>query len=241
VAGRPEYTHPRGRHGLIGPFGGRQITIAIVAVIAVAVALVALTSPLGTTRPSGPRDPRASAYLVGSPTIGLAPGSVPPGFEIDLGGGKTFQLTDLDGRPIRLEEYRGKALWVTFWATWCPPCQSETPVLRDVYAAYRDRGLELVAVEIQETVDVGRQYAEKYGLGYRIGADVSADVFHAWRGYALPTHFFIGPEGTIRYVVSLPLDRETAIGYVESVLPAASPGPATPVPTSPVPTPSASG
>lgn len=225
MAGRPEFSHRRGRHGLIGPFGGRQIALGIALVVAAAVALVAMTSPLGTVRPPGPGDPRATAYLVGSPTTGLAPGSVPPGFEVVLGDGATFQLTDLDGRPIRLEDYRGKAVWVTFWASWCPPCQVETPVLRDVYDEYRARGLELIAVEIQETVDVGRRYAESYGLRYTIGADVSGHVFRAWRGYALPTHFFIGPEGTIRYVVSLPLDRATAVGYVESILPAGASSP----------------
>jgi peroxiredoxin len=225
VAGRPEFTHRPRKHGLIGPFGGRQIALGIALVIAAAIVLVAITSPLGSTRPPGPDDPRPTAWLVGSPTVGLAPGSVPPGFSVAGGDGQTFQLTDLDGRPLRLEDYRGKALWVVFWASWCPPCQAETPVLRDVYDEYRARGLELIAVEIQETVDVGRRYAESYGLRYTIGADVSGHVFRAWRGFALPTHFFIGPEGTIRYVVSLPLDRATALGYVESILPAASPSP----------------
>jgi peroxiredoxin len=225
VAGRPEFTHRPRKHGLIGPFGGRQIALGIALVIAAAIVLVAITSPLGSTRPPGPGDPRPTAWLVGSPTVGLAPGSVPPGFLVAGGDGQTFQLTDLDGRPLRLEDYRGKALWVVFWASWCPPCQAETPVLRDVYDEYRARGLELIAVEIQETVDVGRRYAESYGLRYTIGADVSGHVFRAWRGFALPTHFFIGPEGTIRYVVSRPLDRATALGYVELILPAASPSP----------------
>jgi peroxiredoxin len=226
VAERPEFTHRPRKHGLIGPFGGRQIALGIALVVAAAVALVAVTSPLGSTRPSGPGDPRPSAFIVGSPTIGLAPGSVPPGFTVDASNGQSFQLTDLDGRPLRIEDYRGKAVWVVFWASWCPPCQAETPVLRDVYDEYRARGLELIAVEIQETVDVGRRYAESYGLNYTIGADVAGHVFRAWRGYALPTHFFIGPEGTIRYVVSLPLDRATAVSYVESVLPAVSASPA---------------
>jgi peroxiredoxin len=225
VAGRPEFTHRPRKHGLIGPFGGRQIALGIALVIGAAIVLVAITSPLGSTRPPGPGDPRPTSWLVGSPTVGLAPGSVPPGFSVASGDGQTFQLTDLDGRPLRLEDYRGKALWVVFWASWCPPCQAETPVLRDVYDEYRARGLELIAVEIQETVDVGRRYAESYGLRYTIGADVSGHVFRAWRGFALPTHFFIGPEGTIRYVVSRPLDRATALGYVELILPAASPSP----------------
>jgi peroxiredoxin len=231
VTTRPEFTHRPKKHGLIGPFSGRQITIGVVSVIVAAVALVAITTPLGSSKPPGPNDPRASAYLVGSPTIGLAPGSIPPGFEIDIGDGKKFQLTDLDGKPLRLEDYRGKALWVTFWASWCPPCQAETPVLRDVYNEYHARGIELIAVEIQEPVDVGRRYAENYSLKYTIGADVSGEVFRAWRGYALPTHFFIGPEGTVRYVVSLPLDRATAVKYVESVLPAAASPAASPAPS----------
>ena len=222
MAGRPEFTHRPRKHGLIGPFGGRQIALGILLVIAAAVALVALTAPLGSTAPRGPGDPRPSAFLVGSPTIGLAPGSVPPGFMVDAGNGQFFQLTDLDGRPLRLEDYRGKAVWVVFWASWCPPCQAETPVLRDVYDEYRARGLELIAVEIQETVDVGQRYAASYELNYTIGADVSGHVFRAWRGYALPTHFFIGPEGTIRQVVSAPLDRATAVRLVESILPASS-------------------
>ncbi len=225
MAERPEFTHRPRKHGLIGPFGGRQIALGIALVVAAAVALVAVTAPLGSTRPIGPGDPRPSAFIVGSPTIGLAPGSIPPGFAVDAGDGQSFQLTDLDGRPLRIEDYRGKAVWVVFWASWCPPCQAETPVLRDVYDEYRARGLELIAVEIQETVDVGKRYAESYGLNYTIGADVSGHVFRAWRGFALPTHFFIGPEGMIRYVVSLPLDRATAVSYVESVLPAIAPSP----------------
>ena len=61
---------------------------------------------------------------------------------------------------------------MNFWASWCPPCQQETPVLRDTYAAYHDQGLEVIGISVQETneADVGA-YATKYSLGYTVAAD----------------------------------------------------------------------
>src|SRR4029078_7651841 len=94
----------------------------------------------------------------------------------DLGdSGATVQLTDLDGNAVRLADLRGKVVWLNFWASWCPPCQSETPLLRKMDQAYRDRGLALIGVQVQQTVADGQRYVQTYGLGYRIGADVSGD------------------------------------------------------------------
>jgi len=83
--------------------------------------------------------------------------------------------------------------------------------------------LAVVAVEVQETVEDGRRYAERYGLRYTIGADVSGHVFRVYRVFGLPTQFFVGPDGVIRAVVPKPLTLEEARAYVEDVLPAPSP------------------
>jgi cytochrome c biogenesis protein CcmG/thiol:disulfide interchange protein DsbE len=138
-------------------------------------------------------------------------------------------LTDLDGHPIRLADLRGRAVWINFWASWCPPCQAETPTLRTMDERFGDRGLTLIGVQVQQTVDDGRAYAERYSLEYPIGADVSAAVFRTYRVFALPTQFFIDPDGVIRAVVNGPLDLETATALVESILPE-SPG-GTPAPS----------
>ena len=55
-----------------------------------------------------------------------------------------------------LADLRGKLVWLNFWATWCPPCQSETPVLRDMDEAYGDKGLAIVGIAVQETTPDGR-------------------------------------------------------------------------------------
>jgi peroxiredoxin len=217
---RPEFTHRPVRHGLIGPFGGRQIGAAIAIVVVVAVVLVAVSTPLGSTAAAGPPDPKATPYLIGPPTEGLRPGDLAPEFAVTRADGTTFTLTDLDGNAIRLADLHGKAVWINFWASWCPPCQAETPVLRDTYATYRDRGLELVAVSVQESsaTDVAA-YAERYGLTHPIGNDASGDIFHLYRVFALPTQFFVGPDGVIRSIVQGPLDAAGAASHVEAILP----------------------
>jgi peroxiredoxin len=234
---RPEFSHKRERHGLIGPFSGRQLLLAFTAVIVAVVVLVGITTPLGTTAGPGTVDPRATAYIISSPPpIGLKVGATAPEFSIADADGTTYQLTDLAGKPIRLADLKGKAVWVNFWTTWCPPCQSEVPILRDLSARYKDRGLELVAISVQETspADVVA-YAAKYQLPYTIGFDGSGKVFHAYKAFGLPTQVFIDANGVIDSIVGAPLDEAGAIAHIEAILPApTSPTPSgTPSPSAP--------
>jgi len=216
---------PRRRRG-VGPFSLRQVAGALGVVVIAAIVLTVATAPLGSTTPGLP-NPAASAYLLGSPIPGLRVGDLAPELAGTASDGSAFVLTDLDGNPIRLADLRGRAVWVNFWASWCPPCQSETPILREMDERYRDRGLTLVAVQVQQTVEDGLAYADRYGLRYAIGADVSAAVFRTYRVYALPTQFFIDADGVIRAVINGPLDLDAATRLVESILPAglASPSP----------------
>jgi peroxiredoxin len=211
---------------VVGPFSGRQLGIAIASVAVAALALVAITTPLGSTGgPPNLPNPNATQVIFASPTQGLAVGALAPEFAAPLPDGSTFTLTDLDGQPIRMADLRGKAVWINFWASWCPPCQQETPTLREIAEEYRDQGLEVVAVDVQETVEDGRRYAERYGLTYTIGADVSGHVFRAYRVFGLPTQFFVDADGVIQAVVPKPLSLDEARTYVEAVLPSGSPSP----------------
>jgi thiol-disulfide isomerase/thioredoxin len=219
----PTPASPRRRRG-VGPFSLRQVAGALGVVVVAAVLLTVATAPLGSTTPGLP-NPAASAYLLRSPIPGLQVGDLAPELAGSLDDGSAFTLADLRGDPIHLADLRGRAVWINFWASWCPPCQSETPILREIDERYRDRGLTLVAVQVQQTVDDGLSYAERYGLEYVIGADVSAAVFRTYRVYALPTQFFVDPEGVIRAVVNGPLDLAGASRLVESILPAPSASP----------------
>ncbi len=149
-----------------------------------------------------------------------------PELEVPLDDGSTYQLTDLDGNPIRLDQLRGKVVWLNFWASWCPPCQQETPILRELDERYGDRGLEIVGISVQEAspADVA-EYAARYELGYTIGFDASGHVLRTYKVGALPTQVFIDTDGRIQVVVAGPVDEAGASALIESMLPSsASPG-----------------
>jgi thiol-disulfide isomerase/thioredoxin len=210
----------RPRRWRVGPFSLRQVTLAISVIAIAGVLLTLANAPLGRVGPGLPI-PEPSAYLLRSPLPGLNPGEAAPELVVTRDDGTTFQLTDLQGNPIRLADLRGKVVWLNFWASWCPPCQSETPILRKMDLAYRDRGLVLVGVQVQQTVDDGQRYASTYNLGYRIGADVSADIYREYKVFALPTQFFIDADGVVRAIVNGPLDETRARALIEALLPPA--------------------
>jgi peroxiredoxin len=218
---RPAFRHERRRRGLVGPFSGRQLIGVFVAVVAVAVVFIVITTPLGQLGVTGPTDPKPTQYIIEEPPAeGLRPGDLAPELAVDRDDGSTYQLTDLDGDPVRLDALRGRAVWINFWAHWCPPCQSETPVLRDIADEYESRGLTVIGVSVQETSEADvRDYAERYGLEYTVAADLEADIYHRYKVFGLPTQFFIDPNGVVREVVNGPLDEAAARRLVESILP----------------------
>ena len=234
---------PRDRWGrqIIGPFTLRHIVVLLVTLVGVGVLLTALTTPLSAPAPTEGPKPGASFVVVGDVTDGLAVGQRAPEL-VGMRDGQPVQLTDLDGNPVSLEELRGGPVWINFWASWCPPCQEELPVLRAIDQAYRDRGLHIVGVSVQESSpeDV-RAYAETYGIDYTIGFDGRSEVFKAWLCFGLPTHYFLDADGVIQVRHYGPMTMESAATIVEGLLAAErSPGPSASLTSVPSPAPSAS-
>jgi len=226
VAERPAFTHRRERRGLVGPFTGRQLLSAAALIAAAAVGLVVLTTPLGPVSPIGPGAPEPTQFVLDpNAKIGVRPGQIAPELAYTQPDGSTVQLTDTHGRPVRLADLRGKAVWLNFWASWCPPCQAETPVLREVFERHKPEGLALVAIAVQETTpDDVRAYAATYGLDYTIGFDATSAIFHRYAVFGLPTQFFIDRSGVVRTVVLGPVDVPAAERNLAPILaPAASP------------------
>lgn len=191
-------------------------------ILVVGVLLAIVTTPLGSVNPIAPNDPQATQYVLDpNARIGIRPGQIAPELAVTRADGSTFQLADLEGNPIRLADLRGKAVWLNFFASWCPPCQSETPILRDLAERYRDRGLVVVGISVQETSAANvAAYAAKYQLGYRIGADVTGEIYALYRPPGLPTQIFIGSDGAIRSFVLAPLQETSAVAQIEAILPA---------------------
>ena len=231
---------PETRRGLVGPFTTRQLAAALGSVVIVAAILLVVTAPIATL-PAAGIAPQPTQFAIGPAVEGLRVGDLAPELQVAGTDGAPAPLLDLSGAPVRLADLRGHPVWISFWASWCPPCQDETPVLRDAFNVYRARGLALVAISVQEsTVDDVRVYAANYGLDYTIAADLAGDVFRRYRIYGLPTQVFLDASGIIRSIVQGPVDAAMADANLALIgLPpetASAPrGPATnpPAPTAP--------
>ncbi len=123
-------------------------------------------------------------------TVGVKVGELAP----------DFTLTDLDGNSVTLSEYRGKVVFINFWATWCPPCRAEMPEIEAVYQEYKDKGVVVIGVDILEPEDVVRQFVEQGGYNWIFVLDATGAVSDDYKITAIPTSFFIDREGIIQVV-----------------------------------------
>ena len=114
-----------------------------------------------------------------------------------------FSLQTPEGESYTLSELRGKAVLVNLWASWCLPCRAEMPAMQRVYEEYKDQGFEILAVNAtnQDSVEAAVAFGLDYSLNFPILLDRDGAVSRAYNLRALPSSFFIGPDGVIREVV----------------------------------------
>lgn len=109
-----------------------------------------------------------------------------------------FRVRLLDGEYVRLSDYRGRPVWINFWATWCPPCRAETPDIQEMYEKYSDEGLVVLAMSIGESAGDVRGYVERTGTTFATALDSDTSVAAQYRIVGIPTHFFVDRDGILR-------------------------------------------
>lgn len=130
-----------------------------------------------------------------------------------------FSLFTLDGQKVKLSDYRGKAVLLNFWATWCPPCKVEMPWFVDLQKQYGKDGLVIlgVAMDDSEPAAIGK-FAQELGVNYTVllGTDKVSDDYGDVQ--YLPTTFFIGRNGAIVDKLTGLLDRKDIEDDVQKAL-----------------------
>jgi peroxiredoxin len=112
-----------------------------------------------------------------------------------------FELTLIDGSVVRLSDYRGRPVWINFWASWCPPCRAENPDIESVYNAHREAdGLVLLAPAIGEGSGAVAGYMERADLAYPVGVDTDTQIAANYRVLGIPTHIFVDRDGIVREI-----------------------------------------
>lgn len=138
-----------------------------------------------------------------------------------------FELQDLSGELVSLKSFRGKAVLLNFWATWCAPCREEMPSLNALYKRYKDQGFVVLGVSVDENDgDVGsKQTIESFlkiiPVDFPILLDPKQSLATTYETFRIPQSFFIDPEGRVVGKVSGPQDYEAPVfaKKVERILP----------------------
>lgn len=123
-----------------------------------------------------------------------------------------FVLPTLDGGRFDLQAQRGKIVLVNFWATWCKPCEQETPDLQAAYAKLSREGLVIVGVDLtngeraQGTTDRDiRNWVARFDVEYPIALDETGQVQRDYKLYPIPVSYFVDRDGAVRFVRVGPL------------------------------------
>lgn len=103
-----------------------------------------------------------------------------------------------DNQPISLADYQGKPVFINFWASWCPPCQAESPDLVKAYAKYGDK-IQFIGVNLtaQDSLTDVTAFIKKYGIMYPTALDTKGTVSQQYQTLGIPASFFVDRQGII--------------------------------------------
>ncbi|MGE7665049.1 thiol-disulfide oxidoreductase ResA [Ureibacillus composti] len=130
-----------------------------------------------------------------------------------------FELVDLNGETHRLSDYEGQGVFLNFWGTWCEPCKKEMPAMDRQYAAYKDQGVHVLAVNIAQSDFEVQNFVDTYGLSFPVVIDKTKSVMTAYNINPLPTTMLISPEGKVEKIITGEMTEKQIASFMESIKP----------------------
>lgn len=128
-------------------------------------------------------------------------------------------LTDINGHPVSLQDYRGKVVLLNLWATWCPPCRAEMPTLEGYYRDHHNEGFVVLAVEAgSDPHDQIVNFVERFDLTFPVLEDPQGASLAAFRTQSLPSSFVIDPQGQVKLAWVGAISRAMLEKYVTPLL-----------------------
>ena len=138
-----------------------------------------------------------------------------------------FKLKNLSSETVQLSDLVGRAVVLNFWATWCPPCRREMPLLDELQKAYGGKGLSVIGLNLNEPREQVKSYVNAVGVSYPIwvdaplgttGFDRTQEIFRSYGAVGLPTTLFIDRKGVIQRIYVGELSRGFLQNQVEQIL-----------------------
>ncbi len=111
-----------------------------------------------------------------------------------------FTLENRAGGTVSLSDLRGEVVLLNFWATWCPPCREEMPLLDQIYSRYEALGFTLLGVNVEQDSRLADRFLADVPVSFPILLDPKEQVSQLYRVPAMPTTVIIDRQGTVRYI-----------------------------------------
>ena len=108
-----------------------------------------------------------------------------------------FTLPHADGKKVALKDFRGKVVFLNFWATWCESCREEMPAMERLYKEFKGKGLEVVAVNVKEKRPDALAFYKKFQLTYPLLLDTEGQVGLLYGAFGLPVTYLIDRKGVV--------------------------------------------
>ncbi|HEX2926825.1 MAG TPA: TlpA disulfide reductase family protein [Ruminiclostridium sp.] len=121
------------------------------------------------------------------------------GLSSESPGGKAiaFSLLDTDGKKVSLDDFKGKYVYLNFFATWCPPCRAEMPDIERVYQEYKNKNLVVLAVNLGEDSKTVKDFFTQNDLSFKALLDSNRSIAQKYGISAIPVSIFIDRQGNI--------------------------------------------
>jgi peroxiredoxin len=133
---------------------------------------------------------------------------------------ETFTLKTLKGGMASLEDYRGKLIFLNFWATWCPPCRAEMPSMQRLWEEFKEEDFVILAINIQEEIKLVSSFMNERGFSFPVLLDEKGEVARSYGISGIPATFFLNPDGEIigKAVGARDWAGEESFGLIEELL-----------------------
>jgi thiol-disulfide isomerase/thioredoxin len=177
-----------------------SITITILFFILFFVFLV-----LGTLSEKAPKINKGVNTIMGEVNV-----SVPEGTQ--------FELNNINGEKINIEDFKGKPLVIDFWSSWCGPCIKEADVLADGYKEWKFKGVEFVGIAIWDDNKSIKDFMKNNDIQYEILIDKEGFTAVNFGVIAVPEKFFVKSDGSFAFKINGPLDMKSLDKYISRLL-----------------------
>jgi peroxiredoxin len=111
-----------------------------------------------------------------------------------------FKTTSLSGKVLSSDELKGKVVLINFWATWCPPCRTELPLLqKNIYDRIKDSNFAVLCISRGEKADVVKKFISENKFTCPVYLDGGTNTYHLFATKYIPRNFVVGKDGKVKW------------------------------------------